>query len=251
MMTPKTSQPAINLPNSIVALAGIMIAIHMVRSLALPSSVDLDVLVLFAFIPLRYVPVETSLVVFPGGLGADIWTFLSYAFLHGGAAHLIMNMLWMAIFGTAVAWRFGTVRFLIFSAVCAIVGAVAHLLTNWGDAVPTVGASAAISGQMAGAIRFIFAAGGPLGAFRRSDRTAYSAPAVSLQQTFSHPQALTFLAVWFGINLVFGLVGGAVPGGGASIAWQAHIGGFLAGLLLFGLFDPVGKKPKYQGPRLV
>ncbi|MEP3275812.1 MAG: rhomboid family intramembrane serine protease [Stappiaceae bacterium] len=250
-MTPKPSQPAINLPLSITVLAGIMIAIHMIRSLLLSPSLDLDVLVLFAFIPLRYVATEQSLVTFPGGFGADIWTFLSYAFLHGGVMHLMMNMLWMAIFGTAVAWRFGAVRFLLFSAICAIMGAAAHLLTNWGDSVPTVGASAAISGHMAGAIRFVFAADGPLGAFRRKDKAAYMSPAVPLRQALANRQVLTFLAIWFGINLVFGLLGGAVVGGGGSIAWQAHIGGFLAGLLLFGVFDPIGKKPKYQGPHLV
>jgi membrane associated rhomboid family serine protease len=52
-------------------------------------------------------------------------------------------------------------------------------------------------------------------------------------------RVLAFLAIWFGVNIVFGLASIAIGAEGVSVAWQAHIGGFLAGLLLFSLFDPV------------
>ena len=64
-------------------------------------------------------------------------------------------------------------------------------------------------------------------------------PALSLMQALRDPRVLGFLAVWFGVNLVFGLGSIAIGSDGASVAWQAHIGGFFAGLVLFSLFDPV------------
>jgi len=69
-------------------------------------------------------------------------------------------------------------------------------------------------------------------------------PALSLIGVFCDPRALGFLAAWFGTNLLFGL--GSVPliGEDEQVAWQAHIGGFLAGLLLFFVFDPVSRRER-------
>ena len=237
---------AFNLPTSIVVLAGILIGIHVLRSYLISEEFNITLLLLFAFIPSRYGLNELdplSALELPGGVGADIWTFLTYAFFHANSAHLIFNLLWMAIFGSAIAWRFGPLRFLLFTAVCAISGALMHLITNFGEFAVTIGASAAISGQMAGAMRFIFVAGGPLGVFRQSDYNAYLVPSVSIQEAFSDRQILTFLAIWFVLNLIVGLTGETLLSGEGNVAWQAHIGGFAAGLFLFGLFDPIGKFP--------
>ena len=75
-----------------------------------------EFLLALAFIPIRVIDARSLL---PGGTGARIWTFLTYALLHADWAHLIFNTLWLAAFGSAVAWRFGAVRFLGFSAVGA------------------------------------------------------------------------------------------------------------------------------------
>ena len=91
-----------------------------------------------------------------------------------------------------------------------------------------IGASAAISGQMAAAIRFVFELGGPLGAIRRSDRAAYFVPAQPLADCFRNQQVLVFVAVWFGLNLFFGIMSGPVAGQPASVACKP----ILAGLLL-------------------
>ena len=64
-------------------------------------------------------------------------------------------------------------------------------------------------------------------------------PALPLSAVLRDPRVLIFLGVWFGLNLLFGLGSLGVDGGDQAIAWQAHIGGFLAGLLAFALFDPV------------
>ena len=107
--------------------------------------------------------------------------------------------------------------------------------------VPMIGASAAISGAMAAAMRFVFQQGGPLGVFRAGgDADTYRVPAASLGATLRDPRFLIFLVVWIGLNALFGL--GTVSIGteaGQEIAWQAHIGGFFAGLILFNAFDPV------------
>lgn len=238
---PKSERPPLlNLPDVVVWLAGIMAAIHIVRTFLLPVSIDNQVLLYFAFWPVRYVPEVFASGEVPGGLAADVWSFVTYSLLHGSTMHIVFNLLWMAIFGGALARRFGTKRFLGISALCAVAGAAAHLATNFGSSAPVIGASAIVSGHMAAALRFIFELGGPLGAFRRTDAGAYMVPAVSLKQSLSNQQVLVFIAIWFGLNLVFGL--GGAGAGGASVAWQAHIGGFVAGLLLFPLFDPVPQR---------
>lgn len=231
-----TAPPVFNLPNIIVWLGAGLIVIHLVRTFLLPTSYDNLVVYFLGFWPVKYTVLSSLTAI---DLVSSLWAFVSYSFLHGGAMHLTFNLLWMAIFGSAVARRFGIGRFLLFSALCSVGGAFAHLATHWGESTPMIGASAAISGQMAAAIRFVFELGGPLGAFRRSDQGAYYVPAQPLADCFRNQQVLVFVGVWFGLNLLFGLMGG---GAESSIAWQAHIGGFVAGLALFPFLDPVPQR---------
>jgi membrane associated rhomboid family serine protease len=234
-------QPAFNLPPVIVWSAGLLLAIHVVMQLLLQLvSFDLyaELLLALAYIPARYGEAADIL---PGGTAARLWTPFTYALLHGGWLHLAVNLLWMASFGSAVARRFGAGRFLALSAAGAAAGALAHHLAYPGSEGIMVGASAAISAQMAAAVRFVFLPGGPLGGGH--GRGAYFQPAPGLLRTLLDPRALAFLAVWFGINLLFGMEGALVPGVGGAIAWQAHIGGFLSGLVLFPLIDPVRPEP--------
>jgi membrane associated rhomboid family serine protease len=231
-------EPAVNLPSVVLWSILVLAAIHGVRVFLLSQEQDVDVLLLFAFIPARYGTEYAGIL--PGGEGADVWTFLSYSLLHGDWTHLAVNGFWLAAFGSAVAWRFGTVRFLLFSALTAAAGAATHLAMHQGELVPMIGASAAISGQMAAAIRFAFHNGGPLSGMRRQGRSAFLAPAESLGRVLRDPQVLIFLGVWFVLNLAFGIGSSVIPGTEeTSIAWEAHIGGFLAGLLGFRVFDPV------------
>lgn len=213
-----------------------MVAIHLIRVLLLPGGWDNLVIILFAFWPIKYQALASLA---PIDIASAIWGFVTYGMLHGGTAHIVFNLLWMAIFGSALARRYGAARFLLFSALCAAAGALAHLYTHWGDNAPMIGASAAVSGQMAGALRFVFEIGGPLGSIRRSDQAAYRVPAQPLADCFQNRQVLVFVAVWFGLNILFGIMSGPVAGAPATVAWQAHIGGFVAGLALFPLFDPV------------
>lgn len=228
-------EPAFNLPPIIVGVALALVVIHAIRTLVLSLDADQDVLLYFAFIPARYSLPDTMFYL-PGGVGPQIWSVLTYAVLHANWVHLGVNLIWFLAFGTPVARRFGPWRFLAFCAVTAAAGAGAHYLAYPDGIVPLIGASATVSGAMAGAMRFAVSPGGILaGGFGAGDHH----PAESLLDSLKNPQLLVFIAIWFGLNLLFG-AGVSVPGTeGADIAWQAHVGGFLAGLLLFGLFDPV------------
>ena len=173
------------------------------------------------------------------GAAASLWSFVTYAFLHADWTHVGFNSLWLAAFGSPLAWRLGSSRFLLFSAAGAIGGALLHLVVHPNDLTPMVGASAAISAHMAGACRFVFAAGGPLAGLGGAPAVAYRRPAAPLAAVMRDRRVVTFLAVWFGLNLVFGLLGADSGLASGAIAWEAHIGGFVTGLLLFPLFDPI------------
>ncbi len=228
-----------NVPVVVLSLLAAMGLIHALTSLALSVDEASDFLVLFAFIPARYDVKLLSELWWVPGWGAAVWTFLTYAFIHGNLMHLGFNGVWLLAFGTPVARRFGPLRFLIFFLFSAAVGAALHLAVHSGERLPMVGASAAISGAMAAAMRFAFQRGGPLGPFRGNDEAAYRVPATPLSVLLREPRLVVFLIVWFGVNLLFGLGIVSLPGeSDMPIAWEAHIGGFLAGLVTFALFDP-------------
>jgi membrane associated rhomboid family serine protease len=102
-----------------------------------------------------------------------------------------------------------------------------------------IGASASVSGTMGAATRFAFVQGSFLTPRNGGADAAAKVPALPLWKSLRNGRVMTFVALWFATNLIFGIgyfnVGGAVQ----TVAWQAHIGGFLAGLFLFSLFDPV------------
>jgi membrane associated rhomboid family serine protease len=237
--TSRPREPIFNVPPVVIATIAALVLVHAVRMLVLTDDQDEQFLLTFAFIPARYgaAALNGSL---PGGFGAELWTFFTYAFIHADLLHIGLNLAWLLPFGTALARRFGAWRYTAFMLVTAAAGAFAHLISYPGAMVPVIGASAAISGAMAGAMRFVFQQSGPLGVFRQADNDAYRVPAVPLLVTLRDPRFLMFLAVWIGLNALFGF--GTVSFGGEpgqQIAWQAHIGGFFAGLILFNAFDPV------------
>lgn len=235
-------EPFLNAPGVIVALSGVMIAIHGMRQL-ISSDSDDSIIVRFSFIPLRYSDQGFARALFADDLWARWWSPVTYGLLHGDWQHVLVNTLWLVVFGSAVAWRFGAGRFLVFSLLCSVGGAIAHYVTHIDAAVPVVGASAAISGMTAAACRFVFEAGAPLGGWRAAGAQAFQRPALPFLQSLTNPRVFGFVALWFALTIVFG--SGIIPSGleeGTSIAWEAHLGGFLTGLLLFPAFDPVSPR---------
>jgi membrane associated rhomboid family serine protease len=229
-------EPILTLPGALTAYVLLLAVIHL--RVLLPPELENWTIEIFGFIPKRY---DSNLlaITFPGGEGAKVWTFVSYSLLHANLSHIGFNVLWLLPFGSALARRFGALRFFAFMAVTAAAGALAHLITHEHAVAPMIGASASVSGAMAAAMRFAFVRGSFL-SFNRGDADAAArVPALSLINSLRNPRVLAFLAIWFGVNIIFGVGSIAIGTDGASVAWQAHIGGFLAGLLLFSLFDPV------------
>ena len=227
------------MPLVVVATVAVLVLVHAFRMLVLTDEQDVEFLLAFAFIPARYATDGALSGAFPGGFAADLWTYFTYAFIHADLMHLGLNLAWLIPFGTALARRFGAWRYIVFMLVMAAIGALAHLVSHFGEMEPMIGASAAISGAMAAAMRFVFQPDGPLAHWRERSDAAYRVPAASLPATLRDPRFLLFLAVWLGLNALFGI--GTISFGteaGQTIAWQAHVGGFFAGLLLFDAFDP-------------
>jgi membrane associated rhomboid family serine protease len=250
------SEPFFNIPTVVLTLLGVMAAIQLWRG-TLSSDQDLHVMTALAFVPGRLtfafdpVGVVRHISRFGGSTDPTLqqqaelarlflqqhnrapWTLLTYAFLHGGWTHLGLNGIWMVAFGTPVARRFGAPRFLLFMAVAAVWGALAHWLCYPYGFAPVVGASAAISGLMGAAVRFMFQSD----QFPSDPRRA--AP-LSLAAVFRDRRALSFVLIWFVTNSIFGAGSLSFGLSDAPVAWQAHVGGFVAGLLLFPWFDPIG-----------
>lgn len=235
---------AINLPPVVLWLAVAFIAVHVVRQLV-SEATDEWLLLALAFIPSRY---GADVAILPGGVAARFWTPVTYAFLHGDVLHLLVNIIWMASFGGALARRFGTVRFLLLSLASAVAGAGLHYVLHSSDQGLVIGASGAVSGMMAATARFAFSPDGPLAGGRTA--AAFNAPAEPLLSALRNRRAVGFVIVWFAVNFLFGFAGALIPGVSGPIAWEAHIGGFLAGLLCFPLLDPVRPEGNLPGEKL-
>jgi membrane associated rhomboid family serine protease len=260
---PPEREKIFNIPGIVVALVALLLAIHGLRELLTPEH-DLELIQRFAFVPGRFTfafdPDKVSQayneVARSGEVKAEIaryflgdgtvqwWTPLTYAFLHGNWAHVGFNCLWFVAFGAAAARRMLIWRFMAFFAVTAIAGALMHFLTHMADLEPVIGASAVVSGLMAAVTRFAFQPGAPLGetlglgARRHGEPSTYRLPAPPLREILRDRRAVSFLAIWFLVNFIFGAFSPQLGGGDAPVAWEAHIGGFLAGFFLFPWFDP-------------
>jgi membrane associated rhomboid family serine protease len=216
-------EPAFNLPGIVLAAIGICVTVHLVRVYALDFEQDLELLIRTAFIPIRY----------SGQFDIDIYAFSSpftYAFLHGGFAHLAVNMVWLAAFGSPLANRFGALRFSLFFAATGLAAVVLFWAVHPLGQAPLVGASGAISGMMGAAARFGFRTD------RSSGKAAFAGAPLPMAAVFRSRGVVTFLAIWMVINLATGLVAFA-PGIDGQIAWEAHIGGFVAGFFGLRAFD--------------
>jgi membrane associated rhomboid family serine protease len=259
-MTPARER-IFNVPAVVMSLVAILVVIQAIQGAVSPLT-QFKILAHFAFVPGRFTfafdpglvnaafeaAANTSesaaqLATFFLGDGRPLWwTPLTYAFLHGGWAHVGMNCLWLVAFGSAVARRFGAARFLYLCAAAAVAGALVHFLTHMADLQPVVGASAMVSGAMAAVVRFAFQPGAPLGAALgfsdRGEDHVYRLPALPLRDIASNRNAMTFLGLWFLANFLFGVFPATIGMTDVTVAWEAHIGGFLVGLLAFKWFDP-------------
>ena len=227
--TVEENPPAFNLPGPILILAATMVVVHLIRSQLISPESDYWVLNVFAFVPIFYQVLPAQLIE-PLSI---YWSPVTHGFLHGDWTHLLVNLVWLAAFGSAVARRLGPRRFFLFMALATIAGAGAHYIFHQMSNSPVIGASGAVSACMGAAVRFAFAPGQPI-------EVAVTRPAVSLLQSLRNRSIMTFVIIWFAFNFLAG--SGILPlGVEGQIAWEAHMGGFLFGWLAFALFDPIGR----------
>ncbi|MFD2238468.1 rhomboid family intramembrane serine protease [Aureimonas populi] len=222
--------PAFNVPRIVLALIAALVFVHLWRMQLLSASQDTLVILDYAFIAGCYRDLADFCQVRPDG--ADYWSPVTHAFLHGDWTHLAANCAWLLAFGTPVARRLHTVRFLVFCLLGALAGAGLFYVVNPTIAAPMIGASGVVSAVMGGAARFALGRFGRLG-----NREVALAPRLTVLQSLSDRTVLFFVGIFFATNLLLGSGLGSAFGGG-PIAWEAHLGGFALGFLGFAFFDP-------------
>ena len=155
-----------------------------------------------------------------GGLSA--LTVLTSMFMHGGWMHLIGNMWFLWVFGNNIEDSTGHVRYVIFYLLCGVLASVAHIMFSPDSTIPTVGASGAISGIM-GAYMVLY-----------PKVRVHTLIFLVIYIRVIPLSALTVLGLWFGLQLFSGVVQSGAEGGG--VAFWAHVGGFIAGVVFIKLF---------------
>ena len=155
---------------------------------------------------------------------APALTPITSMFLHGGILHLAGNMLYLWIFGNNIEDAMGHARFIVFYLLCGIAAVFAQALPDTSSTIPMIGASGAISGVL-GAYLLLYPHARvlvliPLGFFLHTMRL----------------KAGIVLGIWFAMQVISSLASGDGPG----VAWNAHIGGFVAGIVLLPIFKRRG-----------
>ncbi|MBX5272781.1 rhomboid family intramembrane serine protease [Rhizobium sp. NLR17b] len=223
--------PVFNLPPALLFSLCLLILIYAVQALVLSDDAVGWLLFTFGFVPARYViPLSQQ--------GLELfWTPVTYSLLHGSTQHILFNAFWLMAFGAPVVRRIGTLRFLFFWILSAVASAALHAILNWGDVSLLIGASGVISGLMGAACRFAFPAD------RRPMPVAHLNARLSIIDALKSRTVVIFMLLWLVGNE---LIAAGIPLVGDSdqeIAWDAHIGGFVFGFLLFSLFDRAPRPP--------
>lgn len=160
-------------------------------------------------------------------------TLLTSMFMHGSIMHLLGNMLYLWIFGDNLENRLGHVRYLIFYLVCGIIASLAHVFMNMDSYIPSLGASGAISGVLGGYILLY-----P----RRRVR------AIVMRGFLTEIPAFAAIGIWILFQVIEGYMNRGAEGGG--VAYAAHIGGFIAGLVLIKFFA-IGRRDTPAATRTI
>jgi rhomboid family protein len=181
----------------------------------------------FGVVPFLYIQTwqENPVQLIPG-----LIPLFSSLFLHGGWLHVISNMWFLWIFGDNVEDRTGHFRFLLFYLFCGIMASLAHIILNPTSTIPTVGASGAIAGVM-GAYFILYP----------------RAKIVTLFFFFIFIQiveipAIFFLGFWIVLQIISGTLNTGLTNESGGVAWWAHIGGFMAGLIFIFYFRKTKKR---------
>jgi len=213
----KDDNPTATVPFVTIGLIGLNILVFLLQFLS-----DVDgkrIVYAYGAIPHNIVSFESTQPIHP------ILTIFTSMFMHGGAFHIFGNMLYLWIFGNNIEDRLGHFRFIIFYLFCGIVAALSHTMTAAGSGVPMIGASGAVSGVL-GAYLLLF----PMARIHTIIFLGFFVQSVQIP-------ALIVIGFWAIIQVVNGLITQGM-GSQGGIAWFAHAGGFLAGLITIKLWQP-------------
>lgn len=221
MIPIKDNIPRIRKPIVVWVLFAINLAVFLGEML-MPERSLIVLLHLYGAVPLRFTDPQWALM---AGFPSGGWTSgLTYMFLHGGWLHFLLNMWVFWIFADNVEDALGHWRFLLFYLLSGLAALTLHVAFNPASDMPVVGASGAIAGVMGAYFRLFPQA-----------RVVVLIPIVFIPWIVELP-AVVFLGIWFLLQVSSGLFSGASLNDGQSVAWWAHAGGFVFGMLLVKVF---------------
>ncbi len=219
MIPIRDNQPTNSIPIATYAIMGITLLVFLFQ---LQYGLDNEaVFYLYGLVPGKYTVWDLSR---HFSLANKFFSCFSYMFFHGGFWHFLGNMWFLYIFGDNIEAHFGSVRFFGFYILCGLISGGFHFLLNPISPVPTIGASGAIAGVM-GAYFLLYP----------RSKILTLIPIIIIPWIIEIP-AFIFLGFWFLMQFL-----NATGGSGAGIAWWAHIGGFIAGIVLVKLNQQLPK----------
>lgn len=179
---------------------------------------------LYGLVPARYADTQIAA---HFTTGQQVLPFFTSLLLHGGILHLVGNMWFLYIFGDNVEDRLGHLRYLLFYLICGLAAGASHLVLNWHSNVPTIGASGAIAGVM-GAYLILY----PRARILTLIPLFFFFPFVEVPAFF-------FIGIWFLFQF---LSAAGSTGQAGGIAFWAHVGGFVFGIVFLKLFEIVRRE---------
>lgn len=229
LFSERSNEPLLNVPFVIVVLIGLCFCIYFIPQHFFSYNLYIASLEFFSFIPgiFKTEPLEFC------------HTIVSYSFMHGSLKHLAINMAWLLVFGSPLARHLGGLRFLIFWISTAIIAVLTYFVFHQESMVSLVGASGAVSGMMGAVVRYGFSLR-LLGASVQNEK--FLGPLLPLKKALCSRETLMYISVWLSIDVIIGISSFLFEGDAVSIAWEAHIGGFISGFLLISFFDISQKK---------
>jgi membrane associated rhomboid family serine protease len=211
MIPLRDTTPARNVPVVNNTIIGINVVVFILQ-LSLGAEWDKFVFT-YGLVPARYsIPQLSAYFSAP----QQVFSFVSFMFLHGGFWHLLGNMWSLYIFGDNVEDRLGPLRYLMFYLICGVASGVSHLLLNLHSNLPTIGASGAIAGVM-----------GAYFILHPRSKILTLIPIFFIPYFIEIP-AYVFLGLWFALQFISAAASHGQAGG---VAWWAHIGGFIFGII--------------------
>jgi membrane associated rhomboid family serine protease len=212
-MTPRRSVPVVTL---LLIAVNIIVFVHQIT---LPASASDAFIGTYALTPYK---VQLALAGHRYTLTQAIVPIFTSMFLHGGFLHILGNMWFLWIFGANVEDRMGAGTYLLFYLICGLGSNISQLAFSWGSHVPSLGASGAISGVLGAYIVFF-----------PGSKILTLVPLFIIWFMARIP-AVIFIGLWFIVQFLSGLVSVGAPGAAntGGVAWWAHVGGFVLGVLL-------------------